>query len=446
MPGALYSIARSGAAAARASLELTAQNIANSANPDFSRRSLGVSELAGSATIGVNSADSLGGVKIGSIERADSAIVQQQARSSASELARADAELAALRSSETALEQSRLFEGLVEFEAVLTRLESDPLDPTLRTSALETARQLASTFQFADTTLGNARSQTQTEASFGVETINRQTQELARINRELVGAREGSAGKATLLDARDAALRDLSREIGIDARFEADGTVEVRVNGSPSPLLVAGPASEAVAMSQNADGTLAFSVGSVGFAPANGAIAGRTSALAAMADSQRQLDDIAAATIARSNDAQADGVDSSGNPGQPLFAGSNAGEMTLALGSGAGWATAPAGSPAGSTNSSNLAAFVSAIGADDGPIAGQDTLLLGLSSRIAAQDVTRGGLAAIAENAEAALALETGVDLDAEAANLVRLQQAFEANGRVLQVANDLFDTILGLR
>ncbi len=40
---------------------------------------------------------------------------------------------------------------------------------------------------------------------------------------------------------------------------------------------------------------------------------------------------------------------------------------------------------------------------------------------------------------------QTGVDLDTEAANLIRLQQAFEANSRVIQVATNLFDTILGL-
>jgi len=44
------------------------------------------------------------------------------------------------------------------------------------------------------------------------------------------------------------------------------------------------------------------------------------------------------------------------------------------------------------------------------------------------------------------LLTETGVDLDTEAANLIRLQQAFEANSRIIQVASDLFDTILGLR
>jgi len=52
----------------------------------------------------------------------------------------------------------------------------------------------------------------------------------------------------------------------------------------------------------------------------------------------------------------------------------------------------------------------------------------------------------VVESAEAAVLREVGVDLDVEAANLVRLQQAFEANSRVIQVAADIFDTLLGLR
>ena len=38
----------------------------------------------------------------------------------------------------------------------------------------------------------------------------------------------------------------------------------------------------------------------------------------------------------------------------------------------------------------------------------------------------------------------SGVNLDEEAANLIRYQQAYQASGKVLQVASTLFDTILG--
>jgi flagellar hook-associated protein 1 FlgK len=41
---------------------------------------------------------------------------------------------------------------------------------------------------------------------------------------------------------------------------------------------------------------------------------------------------------------------------------------------------------------------------------------------------------------------ESGVNLDEEAANLIRYQQFYQANARVIDAASSLFDTILGLR
>jgi len=447
MPGAIFQIGRSGAAAARASIELTAQNIANSANPDYARRSLNTRELVG---VSLTSNGTLNGVSIEGISRNDSTLVQQQARSSASALARADAELVGLRDTELALEQSRLFEGLVEFEAVLTQLEGNPLEPALRTNALETGRQLASTFQFANTTLGNARRQVQDFASVSLDEVNRQTSELSRINRNLVNARDGTAGQAALFDARDAALRDLAAEVGIEVTFADTGAANVRLAGpsagSPGPTLVDGASTFAISSIASVDGTLDFAVGGAPVSLNGGALAGQAAALEAQADYQIQLDAIAADVIARTNAAQASGADANGAAGQPFFSGTNAGDMELALASGMQLATAPAGSPAGSANTTNLASLVASLGTDDGPVGRTDALLLGLSSRLSAQDVTRSGLSAIAQNAQATLLSETGVDLDTEAANLVRLQQAFEANSRVLQVASDMFDTILGLR
>jgi flagellar hook-associated protein 1 FlgK len=319
----------------------------------------------------------------------------------------------------------------------------------LRTNALESARQLAATFRFADDTLGTARRQVQDAAMVGLDEVNRQAAELARINQSIVNTREGTSGRAALLDARDAALRALAEEVGIEASFDERGGVSVRLtdaSGAAGPVLVDGASSATLAATIESDGTLTFALGASGFAPASGALAGHAAALEAQAGYQLRLDEVAAETIARANAAQASGADADGAPGQALFAGTRAADIELALTSGRQLATAPAGSPPGSTDTANLAGLVASLGAADGPVARTDTLLLELSSRIAAQDVTRSGLAAIAENAQATLLSETGVDLDTEAVALVRLQQAFEANSRVLQVASDIFDTLLALR
>lgn len=451
MPSTLINIARSGAAAARADIELTAQNIANASNPDYTRRRMEQVELVGAARIDRQARSTLNGVLIGGIERVDSEFAQRQLRASTSDLARAEAEILGLRDAELGLEESGLYDKLVDFEASLTLLTSDPTDPALRTGALETARQLAQTFQTASFALGNARGLAEAELSSGVDRINGTASELARINVSLVNAREGSAGRAALLDARDAALRDLAEEVGIEVEFDEFGAAEVRVLSNPPPpgesgvLLVSGANFSLLTANEN-NGSVTLNVAGIDLVALSGAMAGRAGALSDIATRQSELDAIAASTIARATAAQSSGTALDGSAGQPLFSGTDASDISLSLGNGAGLALAPAGAPAGSRDTSNLANLIAAFGADDGPIVATDRTLLSLASRIAGLDTTRDGLSIIKQSAEADLLAETGVDLDAEAANLIRLQQAFEANSRVIQVATELFDTILGLR
>ncbi|UAB78730.1 flagellar hook-associated protein FlgK [Erythrobacter sp. SCSIO 43205] len=447
----LINIGQSGARAARASIEITAQNIANASNPDYVRRSLQLEEFVSSAVIDYTTSDSLGGVAIGGIVRPNNQLIQARARDSASDVQRADTDIAALKDAELGLEQSGLFRGLVDFEASLTLLESDPTDPALRTGAVETARQLAVTFQSAQTGLSNARELAQDAVGVGTEQANGAATELARINRELVNVRPGTASQANLFDARDAALRDISEEFSLSVSFDERGAATVRLITTPAPagevgpVLVDGGAANTISSTIAADGTASFELDGLTFAPVSGAQAGRVSALADLRDRADTLDAIALSTITRANDAQANGAALDGTPGQPLFSGTNASDIALALTDGDQLALAPLGSPAGSRDTTNLSTLIAAIGADDGPIAEMDRTLLSLSSRIAGLETTREGLSIIAGSAAAELLTETGVDLDEEAANLIRLQQAFEANSRVIQVAGDIFDTILGL-
>ena len=122
---------------------------------------------------------------------------------------------------------------------------------------------------------------------------------------------------------------------------------------------------------------------------------------------------------------------SMGGYGALISAGAGVSEASTQLG------FAPAGG--------NLAALQSAL-SNGGPASALDSVLFGLSSEISARGITRDALRTIANSAAAVLASETAVDLDEEAANLVRFQQAFQASGRVIQAAADIFDTILAIR
>lgn len=445
MSSVLINIGRSGAAAARTALELTAQNIANANNPDYARRTLGQTEVVSTATVGLFTSTALSGVRLDGVRRSDNLLLQSQVRTSASDLARADAEITGLRAAETAIERAGVFENIVEFEASLARLQSDPLDPSLRASVLESARSLAGTLNLADTALGQARTNSQAQASADVDELNVQAGLLADLNAQIIRALPGTAGQAALFDQRDAALSDITERFGGSVVIGPNGTANVRLGDASGPDLVDGTQTTPLNMTIAADGTLSFAIGAAAVAPSSGSLAGEAAALAAQRDLQLELDDVAALTITTLNNAQAGGTAPDGTAGQPLFSGSTAGDIGIALASGAGLATAPAGSPPQSRDISNLTALRDAL-AINGPAASTDAMLFGLSSRISGQEITRSALSTIAESAQSTLSAETGVDLDAEAANLVRYQQAFQASGRIMQVANDIFNSILGIR
>ena len=60
-------------------------------------------------------------------------------------------------------------------------------------------------------------------------------------------------------------------------------------------------------------------------------------------------------------------------------------------------------------------------------------------------EVTSAAQTALLTDSERSVQTESGVNLDEEAANLLRYQQAYQAAGRVMQVASTLFDTLLKL-
>ena len=86
-------------------------------------------------------------------------------------------------------------------------------------------------------------------------------------------------------------------------------------------------------------------------------------------------------------------------------------------------------------------------------VAGGTTSYQGAYSQLVAAVGNRAQEIDVRSQAQDALVTQTraaqqslsGVNLDEEAANLIRYQQAYQASGKVLQIATQLFDTILGI-
>lgn len=441
MAGNLLLIGKSGAMTARSALELTAQNIANSSNPTYARRTLAMAEVAARGGIAMEPGATLSGVRADQVLRTSSLFLQNEARRTAGDLARAEGELRGLANAEAAVEQAGIYPAAVDFEASLARLASDPLDGALRASVLEDGRRLAQTFQAATNALDVAEADILLGADAGVEQVNLLAGELARTNAAIARARPGSSNMAALHDQRDALLKDLAELAGVTATFDTQGRATVRLG---SEVLVSGVDSFALGRSSNPDGSFAFAVAGQPAVPNSGSLLGASQAMQAIAGLRTELDDLAVLLISRVNAAQTNGATPDGSAGPPFFSGAGAADIALALTSGSQIATAPAGSAPGSRDIGNLQALRDAL-ANGGPAAAADALLFKLSSAISARTATRDALQTIAASAGTALAAETGVDLDNEAASLVRYQQMFEASGKVMQAATEIFDTILGI-
>lgn len=439
----ILTIGRTGAKAARIALDLTAQNIANAGSEGYVRRSALFGEVASSGGFGRNI--SLSGVRLDRLVRNADLFRQAEVRRTGADSARANAELAGLANIESAAEQARLFPAIVQFEASLQQLAGDPVDPSLRAAVIEDARTMSRAFSIAATGLAAVGEGLRFEAADGVAQVNLLAGELARVNQRLARATDASSDHTALLDKRDLLLEQLSEHADIRAQIAPDETVEVRLGGAAGLPLVSGETAGVLAMATAADGTIAFTLDGTVVAPTAGSLAGKTQALTQLAAVSTDLDGIAAGLVATVNAAQAGGVTLDGSAGQAMFSGAGASDFALAIDDGSLIATAPAGAGGGSRDPGNLAALRAALGISD-PAGAMDALIFDISAAVQGRSVTRDSLKAIAATARNALQAQSGVDLDQEAVNLIRYQQAFQASGRAMQVAADIFDTLLGIR
>ncbi len=446
MASDLLSIGLSGAKAARTALDVTAQNITNAATEGYVRRTIGLTEVA-STGYNQNVRDvSLSGVRVEKILRNADAFRQSEVRRTGSDTARANVEVNGLGNIESALEQSGVYPAITGFDAALQKLQEDPVDTSLRASVIEAARTMAATFQIASKELDAVGKGLQFQAADGVTQVNRIAGELARTNLRLARAADASSDQTALLDQRDKLLGDLSQYGDVNTTLAPDGSVTVTLGSTATnDPLVSGGATRTLAMTTASDGTVAYTLDGAALTLAGGSLAGQQLALGKLAQLHTDLDDLADTIVTKVNAANGGGTDRTGAAGAALLTGGSAATIALATSDPAKIATAPASAPKNSRDASNLDAMRSSLAAAD-PAGRMDAILFDISATVSGRTVTRDALATISDAAKTALSAQTGVDLDAEGVNLVRYQQAFQASGRVMQVAASIFDSLLQIR
>ncbi|WP_225883202.1 flagellar basal body rod C-terminal domain-containing protein [Sphingomonas aliaeris] len=130
--------------------------------------------------------------------------------------------------------------------------------------------------------------------------------------------------------------------------------------------------------------------------------------------------------------------------GSPLFdVGTSPTDITLVMTDPRGIAAAVPGG--GARNNGNLAGFETARTAGKFETA-TTAMVSGNAAALAARKSVAEAQGAIRDNAITSRDAVSGVNLDDEAVDLMRFQQAYQASARVVQVAREIFQSILTIQ
>ncbi|CAN5524918.1 N/A [soil metagenome] len=442
----LLSIGASGVRAYQTALGTVADNIANASTPGYTRKTTTVREL--SATTGTQASPTLNGVLVDGLSRATDAYRSADVRQSSADLARTETGVAWLDRIETSLSGNQLATRLGSFFAAGSALAADPTSIAARSTMLESATSVASAFRATGQSLDQISSDLDGTANSAVTSLNGLASALAKTNDGLGRAAAGSTGAAQLMDHRDSILEQMSALTDVSVTTDTAGRAAVRMGGTNGPLLVSGVDAGIVTYVRNSAGAVSYAVHrggeSAAAAPNGGALAGVADSAQRIADTRAEIARVASAFTAGVNAVQAQGRDLDGNAGAPMFAtGDSPTDISLTLTDPRGIAAAGVGG--GTRDNSNLVALQT-LRTSGGYEAAVTSLTTTNAATLAARSDVADAQSAIRDTAVAARDSVSGVNLDEEAVDLLRFQQAYQASSRVIQVARETLQTLFDLR
>ncbi len=432
----LLSIGASGIRAYSSALSAVGNNVSNADTPGYTRRTVTMTENGATGS-------NFNGVDTASVGRAWNDYQAAAARTSAGEAGEADAANTWLANAETALNDTGngVGQSATAFFTAGDALAGDPGSAGNGQAFLAALGQTASAFNATAASLADVSSGIGTAAQTTVQSVNAGLDQLDKINIALKTTQAGSSQAADLMDQRDRVLDDLSSNVGISVSLDNSGAATVTLTGSN--LQMTGNPGARLAVATGNNGALAVQAISAGttqpVGSAGGALGGLVGSASTVADRRAALDKMASDFTSAVNAWQAQGQTSAGATGAPLLAGSSAGTISLATTDTSQIAVATSGAANG--NLLTLSALRTSAGVEQS----WSGMVTDQGQMVAAAKSANTAASSIASSSMDARNAASGVDLNTEAAEMIRYQQAYNGAAKVIQVAKDTLDSILQL-
>lgn len=432
----MLSVGRSALLAYSGALSTVGENVANANSAGYVRRTADLKEAPppqGGVNVNGN------GVRAAGVERQWNQFLADTARGDAASAAREGLRYAGAQQIERALDDGTAGVGqsMTGFFNAARTLAVDPASVANQAQLRNSLESVTAAFRRSASALDNVVAQSDAQIDARLAITNQQLADLATINQRITSALPNSSEFAALADSRDRSLAALAQTVGavgaIDGRGRAtvmlDGADEPLVSGNSAATLVRGERGAIIASSDRGTHAIAATGGEVG---------GLQSSIIKAQDRRTDIDTLAAEFTATINSWAQQGRTTGGTSGQSLLTSSSAADVstTAALADALPMADS-FGVPNG--NLVALAAVRRSSGLEDR----WDMIVASHGQFTASAKIVSDASQLLADGSASRLDASTAVDLDTEAADLIRYQQAYQAAARVIRAADEALSAIL---
>lgn len=447
----LLDISKQGLLTYQAAINVSSHNISNATDPDYSRQRANTAtvnlDVYGKTIIG-------GGVKLSDIQRMRNSIADSQYRYYNQQNADANKRSEILGQIDILFSESDdlgLGNLTNQFLNSWNALAVTPNSSSLRGEVIQSAQQLANKVQTVNDGIQTTKSETASEATNTVTRINELLKEIQGLNKQIIMVDAARTNSNDLMDARDAAVDELSSLADIKVSKDDRGSYNISIGG----VFGADAYSYNEFVLEEEGGELSMQT-TDGFATArlNG---GEMNALlesynVTLPKYQQRVDDFVNGLVTSVNTIHATGNTLHATPltGIDFFSGYANGRLAINQNI-LDDENYIAVSADGTSGNGDIALSIYALA--------QDTTILGgktfagyyadLVSEIGAEQVSNSqsvdSSALSLEQIETQRAETSGVNRDEEMIDIMAFQKAYEASAKLLSIADEMLTTLLGM-
>jgi flagellar hook-associated protein 1 FlgK len=447
--------ALSGALAAQAALSTVSQNIANSQTKGYTRQ--GVLLQATSSDPGTKSAGN--GVQVGSLLRFSDSYKSQQMWRAASAQGQYSQVQPYLTQMETVMsdDKSSLSYAMDNFFKALNAAGVDPTSTPLRQQVITAADSMSQQFNSIYNATANQVISVQQQQATILPSLNQSLADIAALNQQIIAVGSAGTNTSALIDKREQLIDGVASKVAIEVINNPDGSASVSLKTGQPLVVTTLYAKMTYETTGGAMPVLTATFANTKFRLDDTQVGGQLGGLGdyktnTLLPLQKSISEIAEQMSGKINTVLAGGFTSTGAVGTPLLV-YNPSSATGLLQISDNFLTSDLAFSSDGTpgDSGNLQKLINVKGE---PITlttlgsvllgDADTQLVGKLGIDSQQNLSQLNTATtIRSQAEDDWKSTSAVNTDEEAINLVEFQNMYQANMKVIAVANTLFDATL---